>query len=95
MSENLTQIIKQYATATPSIDAVIEVRRHRQHAVIRRRLCYGEFDRRIDQYVSKFQKKGISAGKRVLMLLKPGIEMMCAFFALIRMGAIPILIDSG
>lgn len=95
MSENLTQIIKQYATATPSTDAVIEMRRHRQHAVIRRRLCYGEFDRRIDQYVSKFQKKGISAGKRVLMLLKPGIEMMCAFFALIRMGAIPVLIDSG
>ena len=96
MSENLTQIIKQYATATPSVDAVIEMKRGRlQNAVIRRRLCYGEFDRRIDQYCTKFQKKGIRHGQRVLMMVPPGLEMMCTFFALIRIGAVPILIDTG
>lgn len=96
MTTNLTQIIEQYAEATPSQDAVIEMRKNRiQRAVIRKRLGYGEFNLRINQFAAKFRKKGVTKGKRVLMLLHPGVEMMCTFFALVRLGAIPVLIDPG
>jgi acyl-CoA synthetase (AMP-forming)/AMP-acid ligase II len=96
MGTNLSQAIKQYGTAMSSMDAIIEMRKTRQgHAVICRRLSFGEFDGRIDQYVTKFLKKGIRKDSRVLMLLRPGTKMMCTFFALVRMGAIPILLDSG
>jgi acyl-CoA synthetase (AMP-forming)/AMP-acid ligase II len=96
MGDNLTKIIGQWSTLMPSTDAVIEMKRGCMgRTVVRRRLSFKVFDRRIDQYAAKFQGKGIEKGSRVLMLLRPGIEMMCTFFALIRIGAIPILIDSG
>ncbi|MDR1590544.1 MAG: AMP-binding protein [Puniceicoccales bacterium] len=95
MGDNLTECIKQYATTMPTADAIIEMKRRGKRAVIRRCLSYGELDLRIDQYVSKFSQKGIQKGSRVLMLLSPNVEMVYTFFALIRMGAIPILIDSG
>jgi acyl-CoA synthetase (AMP-forming)/AMP-acid ligase II len=80
----------------PAMDAIIEMKQTRgKRAVIRRRLSYEKFDLRIDQYITGFSQKGIQKGIRVLMLLSPGVEMVCTFFALIRMGAIPILIDSG
>ncbi|MDR0740332.1 MAG: AMP-binding protein [Puniceicoccales bacterium] len=95
MGDNLTKGIKQYATTMPTMNAIIEMKRRGKRAIIRRCLSYEELDLRIDQYVAKFSQKGIRKGSRVLMLLSPNIEMVCTFFALIRMGAIPILIDSG
>ncbi|MDR0418261.1 MAG: AMP-binding protein [Puniceicoccales bacterium] len=96
MGDNLTKSIKQYAATIPTVDAIVEMKRIRgKRAVIRRCLSYEELDLRIDQYVAKFLQKGVRKGARVLMLLSPSVEMVCTFFALIRMGAIPILIDSG
>jgi acyl-CoA synthetase (AMP-forming)/AMP-acid ligase II len=97
MDTNLTAIIKQYATSMPLADAVIEMGKGclGRRMGLYRRLNFRSFDRRIDQYAAKFLIKGIRKGTRVLMLLRPGIEMMCTFFALVRIGAIPILIDSG
>ncbi|MDR2200667.1 MAG: AMP-binding protein [Puniceicoccales bacterium] len=96
MSDNLTQSIKRYAKAMPTMDAIIEMKKtSRGQAVIHRRLSFEQLDRGIDQYAAKFSKEGIEPGSRVLMLLQPGSKMICAFFALIRIGAIPIIIDSG
>jgi non-ribosomal peptide synthetase component E (peptide arylation enzyme) len=87
MGTNLSQAIKQYGTAMSSMDAIIEMQKTRQeHAVIRPRLSFREFDRRIDQYITKFSKKGIRKGSRALMLLRPRTKMMCTFFARVRMG---------
>jgi len=36
------------------------------------------------------QEHGIVAGDRLLMAYPPGLEMICAFFACIRLGAIPV-----
>lgn len=51
----------------------------------------GEVDRRCHRLV----QAGIGRGSRVLVLVKPGLELTALFFALFKIGAVPILIDPG
>jgi acyl-coenzyme A synthetase/AMP-(fatty) acid ligase len=63
--------------------------------VVRRRPNVKVFDLPLDEYAAKFLGKGREKGSRVVILRRPGIEMMYTFFTFICIGAIPILIDSG
>ncbi len=48
-----------------------------------------------DQYAHGFSEYGIYRGQRVLMLLRPNIDFIAVVFALLKIGAVPILIDPG
>lgn len=96
MISNLSLFIKQNAEKFPTDDAIICMHNKRyRHATIREQIGYRDFDTKIDQFAVKFTKLGITKGSRVLMLLKPGIPMITSFFALVRIGAIPVVIDPG
>ncbi len=41
------------------------------------------------------QGKGIRRGSRVLLMVKPGLDLICIVFALFKIGAVPIVIDPG
>jgi len=49
----------------------------------------------VDQYAHGFTRYGIRRGERTLVMLKPGAELIACVFALIKIGAVPILIDPG
>ncbi len=42
-----------------------------------------------------FKKKGVQRNDRVLLMVKPGYELIICCFALLFIGAIPIIIDPG
>ncbi|WP_309387149.1 fatty acid CoA ligase family protein [Cerasicoccus frondis] len=42
-----------------------------------------------------FTKKGIRRGSRVLLMVKPGRDLILSVFALFKMGAAPVVIDPG
>lgn len=52
---------------------------------------YGELDRRADQLAAGFKSLGIAAGDRVVVQLPNIPEFFAVFFALSRLGALPVL----
>lgn len=96
MINNLSLLIKNFAKKIPDQDAIVTLRKSRYgHEVTDVRMTFSELDVKINQFAEQFSQKGIDKSSRVLMLLRPGIEMIASFFALVRLGAIPILIDPG
>ena len=52
---------------------------------------YAEFLRRTTDIAAHLQRTGrMELGARVLLLYPPGLEMICAFFACVRLGLIPV-----
>lgn len=45
--------------------------------------------------VSRMRQGGFREGDRVLLMVKPGLELILITFAMFRMGVIPVLIDPG
>ncbi len=55
------------------------------------RYSYGEFIRRTNAIASQlYNQHGFAPGDRILLAYPAGLEMICAFFACIRLGAIPV-----
>ena len=42
-----------------------------------------------------FQEKGIVRGTRVLLMVRPGLDLILTTFALFKMGAVPVAVDPG
>ena len=52
---------------------------------------YAEFLRRTTDIAAHIQSAArLEPGERVLLLYPPGLEMICAFFACVRIGLIPV-----
>ena len=56
---------------------------------------FGEMDREADIWATYFFENNVSHGKTVLLLVPPGEDLLIATFALLRLGAVPIVIDPG
>lgn len=48
-----------------------------------------------DRYAHGLSELGIKCGDRVLLLIKPGATLVAVVFALLKMGAVPVIIDPG
>jgi acyl-CoA synthetase (AMP-forming)/AMP-acid ligase II len=48
-----------------------------------------------ERMAAEFRASGIDKGARVVVLLRPDLDFLPALFALLRLGAIPMLIDPG
>jgi mycobactin salicyl-AMP ligase len=60
-----------------------------------RRLSYAELDERADRAAAGVAELGIASGDRALLQLPNGCEFAVAFFALLRVGAIPVMCLPG
>jgi acyl-CoA synthetase (AMP-forming)/AMP-acid ligase II len=58
-------------------------------------LSYQDFEQYIDQLSHAFVAAGISNNDRVLLMVPPGRNMISSVFALLRMGAIVVMVDGG
>ncbi len=56
---------------------------------------YAELNRRSDGYASGFEKRGVKRGDRTLFLVKPSLEFYAMLLGLLKLGAIPTVIDPG
>jgi olefin beta-lactone synthetase len=58
-------------------------------------LNFQQLNAACDSYAHGLTALGIHPGERVLLLLRPGVELIAVVFALLKMGAVPVLIDPG
>jgi acyl-CoA synthetase (AMP-forming)/AMP-acid ligase II len=56
---------------------------------------FGELDAEVSATAHYFAERGIRRGARVLLMVRPGLDLIRVVFALFRMGAVPIVIDPG
>jgi len=91
---NIARHLPQMARERPEQTAVVTgVGRDRAGRPIYRRLSFAELDRVSDRYAWGLSAWGIGPGVRVLSMVPAGIPLISLTFALLKVGAVPILID--
>ena len=56
---------------------------------------FQQLDHEVDIWATYLLTQGFTRGQKVLLLLPPGEDLLIAVFAMLRLGAIPIVIDPG
>jgi acyl-CoA synthetase (AMP-forming)/AMP-acid ligase II len=82
---NITEHLFRFAASHPGKEAFLHPDQ----------LTYKEFTQEIELHMAGFLRSGILPRMRILVLIKPGIALFAVTFALLRMGAIPVMIDPG
>lgn len=64
------------------------------------RICYRDYtflelDREVDFRCHQLTAAGVRRGTRVLVMVKPGLDLIALVFAMFKIGAVPVLIDPG
>jgi acyl-coenzyme A synthetase/AMP-(fatty) acid ligase len=59
------------------------------------RLSFAELNAQSDAVGHLLRSKGVRQGTRVLLLVKPGADLIRCCFALFKVGAVPVIIDPG
>jgi olefin beta-lactone synthetase len=58
-------------------------------------LSFAELAAESDAWAWRLTQAGVQRGERVLVLVRPGLPLIAAVFALFKLGATPIVIDPG
>lgn len=56
---------------------------------------FAELNREVDARCHQLAAAGIGRGTKVLVMVKPGRDLIALVFAMFKMGAVPVLIDPG
>ena len=56
---------------------------------------FQQLNQECDRYAHGLTEYGIRQGDRTLVMIRPGIELIAVAFALLKMGAVPVMIDPG
>ncbi|MGH8949558.1 MAG: AMP-binding protein, partial [Acidimicrobiia bacterium] len=60
-----------------------------------RDVTYAEVDRAASGFAALLQDDGVEAGDRVLLVMPDGLEYVAALFAVLRLGAVGLLLNPG
>lgn len=74
---------------------VVQGSRRRDGSYAYQRITLGELDQDSDRFATGLREMGVVRGTRMALLVKPGIDFVCLVFALLKAGAVPVLIDPG
>jgi len=58
-------------------------------------LSFLELDAEVDRWVTKLTAKDVRREDRVLVMVRQGLPLIAAAFALFKLGAVPVIIDPG
>lgn len=58
-------------------------------------LTFQQLNEECDRYAHGLAAYGIGRGARTLVMVRPGVEFVALAFALLKIGAVPVLIDPG
>ncbi|MBN2632454.1 MAG: AMP-binding protein [Bacteroidales bacterium] len=59
------------------------------------RVTYGELENKVNAYSFELENRGIKAGTLTLVMVPAGTDFFILTFSLLRIGAIPVMIDPG
>jgi len=91
-SANVARYLPELAVSRPDFDAIRIVGKDGMAVVS---LSAGELNREADAWAWRLQRAGVRRGDRVLVLVRPGLPLIAAVFALFKTGAVPVVIDPG
>ena len=95
-SFNVAHALTQRATNEPFRPAVIlPAGRDRNGRGRFSQYSFAQLNALCDRYARGISDYGVRPGQRVLLMIRPGIELIAVVFALMKMGAVPVLIDPG
>lgn len=93
---NMADFIRQKATETPHKKAIIVASgRNRYGRATYAGLTFRQLEEETSRYARGLKKIGIGRGTKTVLMIKPGVEMFIAFFALCKVGATLVMIDPG
>ena len=58
-------------------------------------LSFRELDAEVDAWAAKLTARGVQRGDRALVMVRQGLPLIAAAFALFKLGAVPVIIDPG
>ncbi|OQA20658.1 MAG: Tyrocidine synthase 3 [Chloroflexi bacterium ADurb.Bin360] len=56
---------------------------------------FQQLEAEVNAYAHGLHDFGVQMGERVLLMVRPGVELIAVTFALVRLGAVPVIIDPG
>ena len=96
MAFNVAHFLAQQAVTQPTAAAVRAPLSHDRHgAILYTERSFAELEAEASATGHYFFTKGIRRGSRVLLMVRPGLDLIRIVFALFKMGAVPIVIDPG
>jgi acyl-CoA synthetase (AMP-forming)/AMP-acid ligase II len=69
--------------------------RDRDGRVAYTHLTYRQLDDRSDRIARGLELAGIGRGVRTVLMVRPGLDLFCLVFGMLKAGAVPVLIDPG
>ncbi len=88
---NIAASLDEYAKKTPYQVAIYFPSGRSKYTA----LSFKQLAELSDQYAHGFADYGITKGEQTLVMIRPSIDFIAVVFALIKIGAVPILIDPG
>jgi acyl-CoA synthetase (AMP-forming)/AMP-acid ligase II len=93
---NVAQALADVAARVPFRRAIVfPAGRDRSGRAQYTQLTFGQLDELCDRYAHGLSEYGIGLGTRTLLMAHPGIEFIAVAFALLKAGAVPVIIDPG
>ncbi len=88
LSENIASHLRSVAKSQGGETGIVE-------AASGATYTFSELEKKSDHYAHYLSEKGVAAGDRVMLMVKPSADFICITFALFKLGAPVILIDPG
>lgn len=96
VNANIARHLETMAAAQPGTPALkIPRGRTASGAIDYLSLSFAELSAETDGWCAKLGARGVRRGDRVLVMVRPGLPLIAAAFALFKLGAIPVIIDPG
>ena len=88
---NVADLLADSARKAPDRDAIIAPDGRSGWT----RITYGALDTAVTAYARALRLGGVSRGELVLVMVPPGIPLITLFYGILRLGAVPVMIDPG
>lgn len=96
MNANIARHLDRMAAAQPGAVALKVPRgRTASGAIDYLALSFAELLVETDGWCARLKGRGVARGDRALLMVKPGLPLIAAAFALFKIGAVPVIIDPG
>ncbi len=88
---NVADLLAESARSAPERDAIIAPDGRTGWT----RITYAQLDASVDEYAGRLKSGGVGRGELALVMVPPGIPLITLFYGLLRIGAVPVMIDPG
>ncbi|OHE70977.1 MAG: peptide synthase [Verrucomicrobia bacterium GWC2_42_7] len=92
---NVSRFLELTAESTPDGCALKVPISRNDRGIVYSERSFSQLCREADATARLLQGRGVTRGMRVLLMVRPGLDLILITFALFKLGAIPVIIDPG